>query len=138
MLRTRLRSRSGIGSGGAPAFAPTDISGLQLWLDAADTATITQSGGSVSQWNDKSGNANHATQGTGAYQPVTNSKTINSRNVIDFDGTDDRLNFNSTWINGSQYTVFTVFSASACVGNSSIRCLSMLFPIWLLGSFRLH
>ena len=31
---------------------------LQLWLDASDTSTITQSEGSVSQWDDKSGNGN--------------------------------------------------------------------------------
>jgi hypothetical protein len=41
---------------------PTSISGLGLWLDAADTASMTFSGASVTQWNDKSGNGrNYAT-----------------------------------------------------------------------------
>lgn len=80
----------GTSGGGAP-FAPDDISGLALWLDASDTATITQSAGAVSQWNDKSGNANHATQGMAANQPSTNTRTINGRNVIDFDGLNDTM-----------------------------------------------
>lgn len=36
---------------------------LLLWLDASDTSTITEVGGKVSAWNDKSGNGRHATQG---------------------------------------------------------------------------
>ena len=73
-------------SAGTPPFTPASISGLALWLDAADTATITQSSGLVSQWNDKSGNARHATQATGANQPVTNTRTIGGRNAIEWTG----------------------------------------------------
>ena len=43
---------------------PTGVAGCQLWLDAADSSTITLSSSSVTQWNDKSGNArNYATLG---------------------------------------------------------------------------
>ena len=42
---------------------------LSLWLDASDASTITLNGSTVSQWNDKSGNARHATQATAANQP---------------------------------------------------------------------
>lgn len=72
-----------------PPFSPLDLSPA-LWLDASDTATITQVANAVSQWNDKSGNARHATQGTGSNQPITGS-SINGRNAIDFDGSNDRL-----------------------------------------------
>lgn len=65
------------------------VAGYKLWLDASDATSITASGGAVSQWNDKSGNASNFTQGTGANQPTTGSRTINSKNVIDFDGTND-------------------------------------------------
>jgi hypothetical protein len=68
-------------------FSPLDLSPA-LWLDASDTATITASLGSVSQWDDKSGNARHVTQGTAAAQPTTGTQTINGLNVIDFDGGD--------------------------------------------------
>jgi len=37
-----------------------------LWLDAADASTITESGGAVSQWDDKSGNNHHVIQATSA------------------------------------------------------------------------
>ena len=65
--------------------------GLQLWLDASDTSTITESSGSVSQWNDKSGYGNNATEGVGARQPTTGTRTLGGRNILDFDGTDDSL-----------------------------------------------
>ena len=43
-------------------FQPVDISGCQLWLDAADQSSMTfSSGTTVSVWNDKSGNGRNAT-----------------------------------------------------------------------------
>jgi len=65
-------------------FAPSQIAGLQVWLDAADLSTITESGGAVSQVDDKSGNLNHATQGDGARQPLTGTQTIGGRNALEF------------------------------------------------------
>ena len=53
-----------------------------LWLDASDASTITESGGAVSQWADKSANNNHAYQGTAERQPTLNG------DQIDFDGGD--------------------------------------------------
>lgn len=65
--------------------ALNSISGLLFWYDAADISTITISSGvSVSQWADKSGNGFHATQGTAARQPYTNTNTIAGKNVINF------------------------------------------------------
>jgi len=61
------------------------------WYDAADTNTITASGGAVSQWSDKSGNGNHVMQGTSTARPTTASRTLNGLNVIDFDGSNDEL-----------------------------------------------
>ena len=56
------------------------------WFDASDLSTITESGGSVSQWDDKSG-ANHFVQAIGANQPITDTRTLNGLNAIDFNGT---------------------------------------------------
>ena len=61
-------------------FSITDLSSLNLWLDAADTSTITHSANAVSQWNDKSGNAYHATASSA--NPTTGSDTIDGKNVI--------------------------------------------------------
>ena len=69
----------------ATAFDVNDLSPA-LWLDAADASTITESGGKVSQWDDKSGNDNHGKQSASGRQPVTNSRTLNGLNAIDFDG----------------------------------------------------
>jgi len=72
---------------GKQTFSPLDLSPA-LWLDASDTATITASLGSVSQWDDKSGNGRHFAQGTAAAQPTTGTRTANGLNVIDWDGND--------------------------------------------------
>lgn len=80
-----------------PMMAPVGSSdfpglpGLVLWLDAADSATITEAADAVSQWNDKSGLANHVLQGSGVSQPLTNQVTLNGLNGIQFDGVNDRM-----------------------------------------------
>lgn len=54
-------------------WTPANISGLAAWYDAQDADTITESLGSISQWDDKSGNGRHASQGTGSQQPTYNT-----------------------------------------------------------------
>lgn len=67
------------------SWQPSDLSGLQLWLDASDASTITDAGGgAVSQWSDKSGNAHHFTQPVAGNRPTTGTRTQNGLNVIDF------------------------------------------------------
>lgn len=63
-------------------FTPASISGLVEWHDPTDPATITSSGGAVSQHDDKSGNAYHQVQATGSLQPATGLRTINSLNAF--------------------------------------------------------
>ena len=65
------------------AWTPAEIS-TALWLDAADAATITESGGAVSQWNDKSGNSWNATQATGSRQPLLVANELNGKAVLRF------------------------------------------------------
>ena len=55
-------------------FTPATFLGCTLWLDAADSSSITTSSGNVTQWRDKSGNANHTTAGTG--QPTYTSPYV--------------------------------------------------------------
>ena len=61
------------------AFDPRSISGLQLWLDAADANTLTLSASSVSQWRDKSTNLYVFTSPS---PPVSGVNKINGLNVI--------------------------------------------------------
>ena len=80
---------------------------LALWLDAADTSSITHSSNAVSQWNDKSGNGNHASQSTAANQPTLTTSALNGKPVITFDGTNDFIA--STSLNITQsYSIFLV------------------------------
>ena len=95
----RMTAAAGRGS-----FSPGRLYGLQIWLD--DTSDVTIATG-VSQWNDKSGNANHATQGTAASQPTLS--TDNNKRSLTFDGTDDTLAFPNLGLNGtSSNTLFFV------------------------------
>jgi len=73
-------------------FSPSSIPGLALWLDADDETTFTFSSGTlVSQWDDKSGEDNHVTQGTAASQPSRDAATLNGKAVVTFDGANDRM-----------------------------------------------
>lgn len=59
-------------------FQPVDISGCQLWLDAADSSSITLSGSNVTAWVDKSGNGNNTTiRGIPTLATVSGNKYIN-------------------------------------------------------------
>jgi len=61
---------------------PLSIAGCQLWLDGTDTSSMVFSSGSnVSQWNDKSGLANHATAG-GTGSPVLTQNSINGNQAL--------------------------------------------------------
>lgn len=65
-------------------WSPSCISSLSLWLDANDSSTITFTSGYVSQWSDKSGNLNHAAQGTLANMPSYQTNALNRGSVVTF------------------------------------------------------
>lgn len=82
---------------------------LKLWLDASDISSVVHSSGFVSQWRDKSGNGNHATQGTGANQPVFLTDTINGKSAVSFiNVTVPSLNLTSS-ISETNLTAIAVF-----------------------------
>jgi hypothetical protein len=68
---------------------PLTISGLQLWLNAADSSTffdataggslVTTDGAAVARWADKSGNNRHATQTTANARPIFNTSPSSLR-----------------------------------------------------------
>ena len=86
-----------------PAELTTDI-----WFDANDASTITEAGGQVSQWNDKSGNAHNLVQATGASQPITGVAAIGGVNAISFDGVNDVLSNTAFNTSTANYSIFTV------------------------------
>jgi hypothetical protein len=72
-------------------WTPAQLASTACWLDAADESTVARSGNSVSQWQDKSGNARHANQTTPANQPTYISSGLNSLGLIDWDGSNDAM-----------------------------------------------
>lgn len=67
-------------------WTPASITDIEAWFDAADAATITESGGAISQWDDKSGNGHHAIQITGSQQPTYDTTSLAPGTVL-FGGT---------------------------------------------------
>jgi len=104
-------------------LVPTDLSGLQLWLDASDAQTLydATSGGSlvaadgaVKRWEDKSGNARHATEATNG--PTRKTSIQGGRDVLRFDGSNDVLSIASStetfkFLHGADNAVFVVFKS---------------------------
>jgi hypothetical protein len=86
---------------------PSRIS-TALWLDAADASTINATSGAVNGWNDKSGGGiNFSSSST--LRPATGSESLNSKNVITFDGTNDNMAagnvLNAVWT-GNAFNIF--------------------------------
>lgn len=96
-------------TGTTNGWTPDQLS-TECWFDAFDTSTITLISGNVSQWNDKSGNDRHASQGSETNRPVYNASGLNTRGVITFDGSNDSLS-----LTGSSFlsrSIFAVFNAN--------------------------
>jgi len=94
-------------------WTPTQLTSA-VWLDAADSATITLNGSTVSQWNDKSGNGRHVSQATAANQPTYTASGLNGKPVLTFDGVNDRLSTASTTLgitNSASLAVVTQMSS---------------------------
>jgi hypothetical protein len=72
----------------ASGFNPKSIPGLKLWLNVANTSSMTFNGSTVSQVNDLSGNGFHATQATANNQPTYQATGFNSKPTLYFDTTD--------------------------------------------------
>ncbi len=75
-------------------FDLSSIANLQLWLDANDIngdGSLTTSGTDVAQWNDKSGNARHATTVATLNDASYGANLIGGRGAMQFDGVDEAM-----------------------------------------------
>ena len=75
----------GTGPGGF-VLASGGSSILRLWLDASNVPSVVISGGTVSQWSDRSGNGFNATAPSLAAQPLYNTTALNNQPAIRFSG----------------------------------------------------
>lgn len=93
------------------------VAGVGMWYDATVSSSITDAGaGAVSQWNDLSGNGHNLTQVGGGTQPTTGARTINSLNVLDFDGNDYMIS--STGLNATAFTIFIIMQQDGTAASS--------------------
>jgi len=94
-----LNRRGFFGGTTAAPFSPSDISGLQLWLDAttglfdatSGGSAVTTDGSAVARWEDQSGNGRHFTQSTSNDRPILKTSIQNNKNVVRFDGSNDNM-----------------------------------------------
>ena len=90
-------------------FTPKSVTGLSLWLDAADSSTVTGTS-AVTSWTDKSGQGYDMVNGGGTTTYTTYGP-----------GPSIKLNTSYLYVNKAvnllQYTVFSVLLSQTAVGN---------------------
>jgi len=101
-----------------PFFTPTQISGLNLWLDATDpnaTGIPPQITSTITSWKDKSTNR---LSGTAVNLPMFQKSILNGLPVIRFNGTNQYINFGNVLNLGTNaLSVFMVTKFAINAGN---------------------
>jgi len=106
------------------SFSPLYIDGLQLWMDAADSTTITGSS-PVTQWNDKSGNGYNFTASAG---PVLATASQNGLNTLTFTAASSQFLSNTATVNFMELyslSIFAVFKYSDTTSGGYIFAKSL-------------
>jgi len=88
---------------------------LELWVKADTGVTGTTN---VSQWDDNSVNANHATNATVSLQPSLVDNAVNFNPAIDFDGADDVLRGPAN-TGGYTHSYFVVYENDDLINNAT-------------------
>ena len=96
--------------------------GLVLQLDANAIEGLSDND-SIAQWDDLSGNDNHATQSTESYKPLYKTNILNGKPVVRFDGGDDLFNIgDSTSLSSiDEISVFAVITIETNQDTAIIR-----------------
>jgi len=129
--------------GGASTSVTFDVSGVVVSLPSqsnlvawfkADSG-VTESGGSVSLWEDQSSVGNDATQSTASYQPMIVDDAIFGEAAIYFDGSDDFMDLPAGTSMNSSLTDFTGgFSAFVVAKAESFEADTRFFNLSRGGS----
>ena len=112
-------------------FTPTMISSLALWFDASDPATITQSGGLVSEWRDKSSNAYSVIQGTVGNRPTYATNLLNGLPGVQLSVTTYLYQVGSSMPNFSSSPATTVYMVAK--NGSSMPNWNIINTMWFTG-----
>jgi hypothetical protein len=135
-------------------FKPSKIAGLKLWLDAAETSTLTLGAdNTVNGWKDKSTANNNLSNANVERSPKVQYGALNNKPVVHFDGKDDYLSKATGGLVSSKTTIFIVAN-SAKVGSklmetggssprsivhedNGMRLLNVINPNYSAGQYRL-
>ena len=122
-ISSSLSGATGIALSPAPINVINN-SNLVMWLDAADSSTLTISGGKVTNWADKSGHGNNVHQVDSSKQATYDSTGFNGiKPTLEFDGANDYYALSTQTNLGTAQTVFFVGkntqSISTVVGSDS-------------------
>jgi hypothetical protein len=119
-------------AGGAESFAPSDISGLTLWLDAENG--ITKDGSNkVSQWLDGSTNALAFTNANSAEYPTWVANVVNGKPVIRFTSTTPTRLYNegaALVATNQPFTFITVVKTNSTAAVSFIGVVKGKIELW--------
>ena len=85
--------------------SPADGSDAALWLDGFD---LSSGGSKISTWSDRSGNARHATQPLGSYQPLVTDRAADFSKVAS-----SHLFFQDSSLPVADHTVLAAYTAAA-------------------------
>lgn len=94
--------------------------GPKVWLDSQSPGAFTIVSSAVSEWKDRSGNGNHATQPTSGKRPVIAGNSINSLSAVRFDGADDWMTITGCTFAQSPFSVYMVHA---------LRSLRNMWPV---------
>ena len=100
-----------------------DSSNNEIWLVVDDNCytdtgtTIAGNNDDVEQWNDISGNSNHALQSTSSYRPVYKTNQANGFPTLEFDGSADRILCSGVGTS-DQVTLFVVVKFNTLTNNN--------------------
>ena len=112
-------------------FTPTMIPSLALWFDASDPGTITQSGGTVSEWRDKSSNAYSVIQGTASNRPTYATNLLNGLPGVQLSATTYLYQVGSSMPNFSSSPATTVYMVAK--NGSSMPNWNIVNTMWFTG-----
>jgi len=108
-------------------FSPRQIPGCSLWMDGADSSTMTQSSSYISAWTSKGTNALSFTQSTSTKQPLLVANVYNGNSIVRcINPGDPVVNVNITTVNnavlqtGASFCIFIVHNPT--IANGSPFC----------------
>ena len=119
-------------------FAPTNISGCTLWLDASQLSGYSNND-PVTNWPDLSGNGNHATS-TDIYPPYYTNSAINDMPCVEFSQTGHAqpmgrifiTNTATLGMQNSDYEIFFVFrNHNPSVGAALFSGATAHYQVWV-------